>query len=312
MKKKVLGVPLPISTFVIALCALGIAAQTTAFNYQGRLTDGGTNANGSFQMQFKLFDAVSGGSQIGSTLSDVAVTVANGTFSARLDFGSAPLATGANRWLEIAVRRNSGESYVTLSPREQIASSPYAVRTLSAAMADDSQKLGGVAASEYVTNTSAGNSFIKNQATQQASSNFNISGNGVVGGNVGVGNSGTGAKFSVTATTASAGNNTAYFEAPALGPNSSNIHFGTTGDWYVRSANAAGKVVLQDTGGNVGIGTNAPSTRLSVFSNFYGISHTDGSVNLSTFLNSSGGWFGTRSNHPLHFFTNDGIPADDS
>ena len=285
--------------------AIAVNGQTTAFTYQGRLTDGGNAANGNFLMQFKLFDAVSAGTQIGSTLNDVPVTVTDGTFSARLDFGSAPL-SGTNRWLEIAVRRNSGESYGTLSPREQIASSPYAVRTLSAAMAEDSQKLGGVNAADYLTTTNAGNSFVRNQSTQQPSSAFNISGSGVVGGNLGVGTNGAGAKFSVSAPTAIAGNNTAYFEAPAIGPNASNVHFGTTGDWFIRSANSNGKVILQDTGGNVGIGTQNPTSKLSVSSIAYGISHIDGSVNLSTFINASGGWFGTRSNHPLHFFTNDG------
>ncbi|HUR99437.1 MAG TPA: hypothetical protein VMZ26_15335 [Pyrinomonadaceae bacterium] len=176
----------PILALLLVLLCLPAPGQTTAFNYQGRLTDGGNPANGSFQMQFKLFDSLAGGLQIGSTLTDVAVTASNGTFSARLDFGAAAL-TGANRFLEIAVRHNSGESYITLSPREQIGSSPYSVRTLSAAVADDSQKLGGVVASEYLTNTSAGTQFIRNQAAQQASSNFNISGNGAVGGNLGVG-----------------------------------------------------------------------------------------------------------------------------
>ena len=280
------------------------SGQTTAFNYQGRLTDGGNPANGSFQMQFKLFDALSGGSQIGSTLNDVAVTVTSGTFSARLDFGAPPF-SGANRWLEIAVRRNSGESYVTLSPREQITSSPYAIKTLSATMADDSLKLGGVAAADYVTTTNGGTSFIRNQAIQQPSSNFNISGNGIVGGFLGVGTSG-GAKFSISTPTVNAANNTAYFEAPAIGPHASNIHWGTTGDWHIRSASVNGRVLIQDTGGNVGIGPGNPGTKLAVNAPFYGISHTDGNVNVSTFLNSSGGWFGTRSNHPLHFYTNDG------
>src|SRR5258706_8014540 len=124
-------------------------AQTTAFNYQGKLNDGGIPANGSFQMQFKLFDSLGGAGQIGSTIPDVPVTVNQGVFSVKLDFGSNAL-SGANRWLEIAVRHNSGESYTTLSPREQIASSPYSVRTLSAASADNALSLGGLAASQYL------------------------------------------------------------------------------------------------------------------------------------------------------------------
>ena len=156
---------------------LSVSAQTTAFSYQGSLRDNNTPANGSFQMQFKLFDSLGGAGQIGSTITDVPVTVTSGVFSVRLDFGSNAL-SGANRWIEIAVRHNSGESYTTLAPREQLASSPYAVRTLSAAMADDSQKLGGVNASEYVTNSTGGDSFIRNQATLQPTSNFNISGTG--------------------------------------------------------------------------------------------------------------------------------------
>ena len=66
-----------------------VRAQTTAFTYQGRLTDGGSPANGSYILQFKLFDAVLGGTQIGATISDVSVTAANGVFSTTLDFGAA-------------------------------------------------------------------------------------------------------------------------------------------------------------------------------------------------------------------------------
>jgi hypothetical protein len=43
----------------------------------------------------------------------------------------------------------------------------------------------------------------------------------------------------------------------------SHIHYGPTGDWYIRSSAAQGKVVLQDHGGNVGIGTSNPGAPLS-------------------------------------------------
>ena len=179
---------LSLMIFTLALIVPNALAQTTAFNYQGRLTDGGNPASGAFQMQFKLFDALTGGAQIGTTLTDVPVTAANGIFSVKLDFGANAF-SGANRWLEIAVRRNANESYILLTPREQIASSPYAVRTLSAQTADlalDAQKLGGINASEYVTNANAGGSFIRNSTTLQTA-NLNISGNGIFGGNVGIG-----------------------------------------------------------------------------------------------------------------------------
>lgn len=61
---------------------------------------------------------------------------------------------------------------------------------------------------------------------------------------------------------------------------------------------------------NVGIGTSAPLDKLTVQSvpNSYGITHTDGTIKVSTFLGGStgGGWIGTQSNHPFSFFTNNG------
>ncbi len=49
---------------VLCLSAIA-AAQTTAFTYQGKLSDAGSPANGQYQLQFKLYDA--GGTQIGAT-----------------------------------------------------------------------------------------------------------------------------------------------------------------------------------------------------------------------------------------------------
>jgi hypothetical protein len=51
---------------------------------------------------------------------------------------------------------------------------------------------------------------------------------------------------------------------PTVGPNISHAHFGTTGDWYIRSASSGGKVVLQDSGGPVLVGRSTPSTGSSV------------------------------------------------
>jgi hypothetical protein len=99
------------------------AAQgTTAFTYQGQLHDSGTNANGTYTMIFKLYDAVSSGTQIGSTFT-TSPTLANGLFSVNLDFG-AGVFNGSARWLDITVT-NGGASQ-ELSPRVQVLPTPYA------------------------------------------------------------------------------------------------------------------------------------------------------------------------------------------
>lgn len=104
--------------FSIVVLASGIClAQTSGFTYQGKLGDGGAPANGVYQFECKLFGAVTGGSQIGSTQTVVA-TATNGIFTTRLDFGSAAFATGQDRWLEVGVRPNgSSVAYAVLSPR---------------------------------------------------------------------------------------------------------------------------------------------------------------------------------------------------
>jgi hypothetical protein len=76
-------------------------------------------------------------------------------------------------------------------------------------------------------------------------------------------------------------------------------------------------LILNSPGGNVGIGTTTPATKLTVrtapgvgVSNGYGIEHTDGNVRLSTYLDAGfGGWLGTRSAHALNFFVNGGLPS---
>jgi len=248
-----------------------ISAQTTAFNYQGKLTDGGNPANGAYQMQFKLFDALSGGNQIGTTMTDVAVTATNGVFGAKLDFGANAL-SGANRWLEIAVRRNSGESYMTLAPREQIASTPYAVRTLSAASADNALNLGGIPANQYVTTSSVGNSFIRNGLTTQTA-NFNISGDGFMGGNLALGTNNPIARLELAGTgwgavqkiTDSPSGNSLVLQAGAgntMKVTGYNYNTNTAVPLFLSVD--GGNTLINSAGGNVGIGTSSPTARLTI------------------------------------------------
>ena len=153
------------------LSAIVGPAQTTAFTYQGRLTDGGTAANGNYDLQFALFDSVSGGTQIGATQPIPNVSVSAGIFTVQLDFGASAF-PGANRFLEISTRLAGTASFTTLSPRQPITSTPYAIRSLNASSAD-AVTLSGVPGG-------SGN-YIQNSTTQQTNSNFNISGNGIIG-----------------------------------------------------------------------------------------------------------------------------------
>jgi len=83
-------------------------------------------------------------------------------------------------------------------------------------------------------------------------------------GRVGIGLSAPAATLHVQSSRAGGSDNTASFYNPSLGPNASHIHYGPAGDWYIRSAKNTGKVILQDTGGHVGIGTSSPVAPLEV------------------------------------------------
>ncbi|QQS42756.1 MAG: tail fiber domain-containing protein [Acidobacteriota bacterium] len=194
------------------------SAQGTAFTFQGALNSGAAPAKGDFDLEFRLFDSSTDGSQIGPTVSKNAVAVSNGAFSVTLDFGDQ--FTGAQRFLEIRVRPSGQVGFTILSPRQPINSVPYAVRSTSsttadsadtalfadtaatatnaesaatATTADNALQLGGTPANQFVLTTdprlsdprapSPGSTdYVQNSTAQQASSNFNISGNGTAGG----------------------------------------------------------------------------------------------------------------------------------
>ncbi|MDM7920763.1 MAG: hypothetical protein QUS14_00570 [Pyrinomonadaceae bacterium] len=119
--------------FALAFVQTGIG-QTNDFSYQGSLNISGQPATGSYDMEFALFDSLSGGLQTGSTLTRTNVVVSNGVFTVTLNFGS--VFTGAARFLEIRVRPAGGGAYTLLTPRQAVSSSPYAVRSASSANAD--------------------------------------------------------------------------------------------------------------------------------------------------------------------------------
>ena len=127
--------------FTVALAA-SIASADTTFTYQGELNENGGVANGSFNMDFSLWDALSAGNQIGSTNMINGVLVTDGKFSVELDFDASAF-NNSDRWLEIAVEGT------TLSPRNPITRAPYAIQTRGINVASDEDVSIGTASSPY-------------------------------------------------------------------------------------------------------------------------------------------------------------------
>jgi hypothetical protein len=138
---------------VVSLFTFVISGQTPTFTFQGRLTDTSMPATGTYQMQFALYDAATAGTQIGATVENTAVSVADGLFTVSLDFGSSAF-PAADRFLEIRVRRPGDPTYTPLSPRQKITSSPYALQSVSAT------NFSGSLSGEVVG--SQGNTFVDN------------------------------------------------------------------------------------------------------------------------------------------------------
>ena len=109
-------------------------AVGTAFTFQGQLKHGGVPADGTYDLQFRLYDSLDGGAPIGNPDLKAGEEVVNGLFTVALDFGPAAF-TGEQRWLEVSVRRGGGfiDPYTVLSPRQPLTAAPYALYALTGA-----------------------------------------------------------------------------------------------------------------------------------------------------------------------------------
>jgi hypothetical protein len=142
--------------FLLGLSALTLPGSRTqaasplgtAFTYQGRLSIGGVPAEGHYEFQLQLFDAESGGVQVGPTVTNQNIVVASGAFTTAIDFGPGVFAGNAS-WLGIGVRSNGTlVAFTPLNPRQPLTPAPNALFSRTAATALSAS---GVAANSIAT-----------------------------------------------------------------------------------------------------------------------------------------------------------------
>lgn len=149
------------------------ATVGTAFTYQGRLTDGGNPANGEYDLRFRLYDAATSGTQVGSTTGQENTLVTDGLFTVELDFGSG-IFTGEALYLEIGVRPgDSGGVFTALSPRQLLTPVPYALSLRPGAQVI-SEEYGGDAV--YGENTATSGTGMIGKASATSGNTFGVRG----------------------------------------------------------------------------------------------------------------------------------------
>lgn len=142
-----------IALLTVVVGIQSVHAQGTAFTYQGRLTSSNAPFDGSAEFQFILWDSASGGNAVATNNpASVIATVTGGLFTVTLDFGVNAF-DGSPRFLETGVRTVIGP-FTTLTPRQPITATPYALRALNLT----SNGLAGTYGNA-VTFGNAGNSF---------------------------------------------------------------------------------------------------------------------------------------------------------
>jgi hypothetical protein len=106
---------------------------SSKFTYQGRLYDSNSPAEGSYDLQFELYESPEEGLRVAGPFNLYGVVIVSGEVSVMVDFGELQadpnMLTGEERWLEVAVRESDPcalDDYITLSPRQELTPVPYA------------------------------------------------------------------------------------------------------------------------------------------------------------------------------------------
>jgi hypothetical protein len=222
------------------LAAAGIAAASmagntsaqTAFTYQGSLQESGSPVTGLENIRFRIYDAATGGTLFGETTQNV--DVANGVFSAPLNFGPLNTIDPASTWLEIAVDTDGMGAFETLG-RQQITAAPFSVNTRGMEVEPSGQV-------SFTTNTpSDGAMHIENSSSTGFAGTYFVGPGGGLDGFVGV----------------TSGGNLTWIGGDGMQIGSA------TGQDVIVTTGAAERMRV-NSAGNVGIGEPTPGAKLDV------------------------------------------------
>jgi hypothetical protein len=279
-----------LTSCLLIIISRSAIAQGTAFTYQGRLNDGGSPANGNYDLRFTIYDSTNDpGVVIAGPVTNSATAVSNGLFTVVLDFGNQ--FPGAARWLGIGVRTNGAATFTNLSPRQRLTATPYAVYANDAGTVAAANILGTIEAAQLAANV-----VTEGESGVNLTGTFNGSGAGLTGINLLYANS-YGAFQLVTNYD---GGNFTLIDSPAVGDVPQSIAAAdVNGDGRVDLISANGSTslltVLTNNGNGAFTFAGAPGTGLFALS----VTTTD--------VNSDGRPdFISAGNNSLSVFTNNG------
>ncbi len=241
----IVQISLSILAALVAQPARGQTPLGTAFTYQGQLKQSGGPLNNTADFEFRLFNAPTGGVQLGSTNPVNNVNIVDGLFTASLNFGT-PAFNGDQRFLQIAVRSPAGSgTFTTLSPRQPMTAVPYALYALTGPGSGGPWAVNG----NNVFNTNTGNVGI---GTTTPTHTLHVAAPGPA--LALQDNDGNATQVGYVSL-----RNTDNIETGWMG-------FGDPGNPHLGIVNArsGGNIVLLPFSGNVGIGTLSPASKLSV------------------------------------------------
>ena len=106
------------------------AQAQSVVTYTGQLLNGNSTLSGTYDFQFQLYDAPSGGSKVGPDVTKTSVPVADGVFYTELTFGT--VFTGKTLYIQTSYRvhpSSGSPSYTVQSTRKLAPTAAYAVYT---------------------------------------------------------------------------------------------------------------------------------------------------------------------------------------